>query len=457
MGQSPTILLHLSDVHLRRGLTGTTFDPDSDIRAQLELDVMSMRERLGAIHAIIVSGDIAFSGGEEEYAYATTWLKKLCGMLHCPEENVWTVPGNHDVDRRTIARSRQLQLLHDDIRRGKGSIDDRIRMACFEDHEAATSLFKPLENYNRFARPLQCDVGPKVGPNNEEKTDLYWEHKLDLHDGTIVRLRGMTSTLVSDESDSEGDNRLVLGTVQATVPEEDGTVNIAVCHHPPEWLLDRDAVDDRFRNRTKIQLLGHKHSARSYMTGNSLRISAGAVHPDRSESGWMPTYNILAMELEASPEHRTLNVTLYPRIWSEANQRFKGDMTAESHDSISYHLQLEMARMPARTVDSPKAVEKPILENEVSVLEESKNQERVQFVNPARKLIYRFLSLPYLVRLEIARDLGLIHEEDANLTEGDLYPKYFARAKESQKLENLWNEVEKRHGSKDSENPFVGQ
>ena len=92
-------------------------------------------------------------------------------------------------------------------------------MACFEDHEAATSLFKPAGKLQQICTPTaQCDVGPKVGPNNEEKTDLYWEHKLDLHDGTIVRLRGMTSTLVSSNSDSEGDNRLVLGTVQAAVP-----------------------------------------------------------------------------------------------------------------------------------------------------------------------------------------------------------------------------------------------
>jgi hypothetical protein len=78
-------------------------------------------------------------------------------------------------------------------------------------------------------------------------------------------------------------------------------------------------------------------------------------------------------------------------------------------------------------------------------------------VNPARKLIYRFLSLPYLVRLEIARNLDLIREEDAKLAERDLYPLYFARARENRKLEMLWNEVEKRHGSKEPENPFAGQ
>jgi len=418
-----------------------------------------MRDRLGAVHAIIVSGDIAYSGGEEEYTHATTWLKKLCGLLRCPEENVWTVPGNHDVDRSVISHSRQIQLLHADLRTGKGSIDERVRICCFDDPEAAVSVFKSIENYNKFARPLQCDIGPKTGPKNEKSTDLYWEHRLDLHDGTTLRLRGMTSTLASDESDNDGDNRLVLGTVQATIPADDGTVNIAVCHHPPDWLLDRDAIEDRFRNRAKVQLLGHKHIARYYTVGDSLRVSAGALHPDRSEAGWTPSYNIIALQVDSTEKERHLVVTLYPRIWSEADLAFKGEAAAGGGDAIPFRLGLAMLPKPAdRPERSDKAPETPALENEISVLTaENGQRETVQFVNPARKLIYRFLSLPYVVRLEIARELDLIREEDARLSERDLYPLYFARAKENHKLERLWRDVESRHGSKDTENPFAGQ
>ena len=412
-----------------------------------------MRSRLGGVHAIIISGDIAFSGAEAEYRMASQWIKRLCEMLDCPEENVWTVPGNHDVDRSVIQRSRQIQLLPEDLRSGTGSVDDRIRRCIFDDEEAAVSIFKPLANYNTFALPFQCDVGPKSGG----EVALFWEHELDLKDGTVLHLRGLTSTLVSDDKDDDGKNRLLLGNVQATLPNEDDDVTVAICHHPPEWLLDRDSVEDRFRNRARIQIFGHKHSARHFTISDTLRVSAGAVHPERSESPWLPTYNVLALEVN-SKDGRKLGVTIYPRVWTEVDQRFKGEMTQNGADRFTYSLSLPTVTSPRPRSAGPQAIKTPVLENQVSVLaEEHTAEKKVRFMNASRKLIYRFLSLPYLVRLEIARDLSLIREQDSQLTDRELYPLYFVRAKQNHQLERLWDEVEQHHGSQRTENPFKGQ
>ena len=88
--------------------------------------------------------------------------------------------------------------------------------------------------------------------------------------------------------------------------------------------------------------------------------------------------------------------------------------------------------MPARTVDSPKAVEKPILENEVSVFRGKQESRKGSVCESSEETDLSLKEPAVLVRLEIARDLGIIREEDAHLAEGDLYPKYFVRAKESQ-------------------------
>jgi chromatin segregation and condensation protein Rec8/ScpA/Scc1 (kleisin family) len=64
----------------------------------------------------------------------------------------------------------------------------------------------------------------------------------------------------------------------------------------------------------------------------------------------------------------------------------------------------------------------------------------------ARKLTYRFLSLSYYIRIKIALDLGLILDEDKKLDDEELLKQVFRRAKESNKLKELWDKIEEAHG-----------
>jgi 3',5'-cyclic AMP phosphodiesterase CpdA len=73
------LLLHLSDIHFREGEVGTAMDPNAHLRSELLLDAVAQCQRIGAIpDAVLVSGDVAFAGEPYEYAYALTWLDRLC-------------------------------------------------------------------------------------------------------------------------------------------------------------------------------------------------------------------------------------------------------------------------------------------------------------------------------------------------------------------------------------------
>lgn len=54
-----------------------------------------------------------------------------------------------------------------------------------------------------------------------------------------------------------------------------------------------------------------------------------------------------------------------------------------------------------------------------------------------RKLVYGFLSLPYLVRLEIALQLDLMKDEEKGVQQTELYNRIFNRAVEEKKLDQL--------------------
>jgi 3',5'-cyclic AMP phosphodiesterase CpdA len=99
-------LAHLSDIHFHHELGGDVWDLDSELRHELELDLGRVTAELGPLRALLITGDVAFSGSTDEYAAAETWLGRITTLAGCREEDVWMVPGNHDVLRRTVSERR---------------------------------------------------------------------------------------------------------------------------------------------------------------------------------------------------------------------------------------------------------------------------------------------------------------------------------------------------------------
>ena len=87
------------------------------------------------------------------------------------------------------------------------------------------------------------------------------------------------------------DERLILGDVQlAQLTEDVETVSILLCHHPVNWLRDGDIVD-QWLARPHLLLTGHEHELGivECADGRSATIAAGAVTPERTETGWAPS------------------------------------------------------------------------------------------------------------------------------------------------------------------------
>jgi hypothetical protein len=453
LADTRTVLLHFSDIHFRHGLSKTPHDLDRDLRNQVERDAVELGKQLGVIHGIVVSGDIAFSGNKDEYVIASEWLKALCALLHCDPENVWTIPGNHDIQRDAIKSSHQLQLLHRELRYGlANTLDQKLKTFLFDDKEAGAMLFRPLKNYNAFALQFGCEV---------DQTRLFWEQNLILNDQSTLRIRGATSTIVSDETDEKRQAPLVIGSVQSLASQEDGVEYMFVCHHPPDWLVDQDnSLEDHLRLRTRIQLFGHKHLARLYPVGDSLRIAAGATHPDRAESEWEPAFNAISIWVKTAGNERTMELDVYPRIWNKRDLCFKPEMSAERTENHHWSFRLPRWDPPALPLSPQSVIETaPTVEQaaNTSILEAEASSTRGRLVNPARRLTYRFMSLPYQVRVEVAQKLELIENEDSDLKDAQRYEAYFRRAKERKLLATLWETVERAHGAELDDNPFAGQ
>jgi hypothetical protein len=433
-----TVLLHLSDVHFR-SFRGNVYSSHDDLQNEVKRDAADFCKEFGPPTAILVCGDVAFSGQTEEFELAGRWLAELAAATGTRPDHIFTVPGNHDVVRSVIEGSQLLTMIHKELRPvDPEAVDERLDTFLKKDPEAAELVFRPTANYNVLAARFGCDVTP---------ARPFWEHDLELNDGSILRLRGLNSAIVSDKDDNDAANKLCVGSAQFTLQRTDGIEYAVLCHHPPSWLRDQDAIEDTLNNRARLQLFGHKHRQRLVRINDSIRLSAGAVGPDPREPRWQPRYNFIRVRIEQTTK-RTMRVRVHPRVWNDEKARFEaasGDVPFEEHD-------LPVSAWTAPSAPIPR--EPASTSSETTVLV-SGDGERRGLMDARRLLTYRFLTLPYPARFQVAQSLGLLDEDDRGLTETETYRLWFKRAADRHQLEALWDAVERQQPTSPvASNPF---
>jgi hypothetical protein len=150
------LLLHLSDIHFRKGEVGTAMDPNAHLRNELLRDAVAQCERLRAFpDAVLVSGDVTFAGDPDEFGYALAWLDDLCQSCGTKLSAVFVIPGNHDVVRKIAARP-LVQALHRDIKNtSEGALEGLLR-GPLRDEESSRLLYEALGPFNIFAGQFFC-------------------------------------------------------------------------------------------------------------------------------------------------------------------------------------------------------------------------------------------------------------------------------------------------------------
>lgn len=312
------LILHLSDIHFRHPMCGGV-DPERIYRDELAHHAAEQVVSLGAVSAIFVTGDIAFCGHPDEYKAAQEWFDDVAAKVGCRPDDVYVVPGNHDVNRAAYGELQVLRTVEGISRETSEAAREKAILATLNDSESGVKLFKPIEAYNAFAAEYDCQIYPRRP---------YWEKEFPLTDGAALYVRGMTSTFLSGIAGDDTRNGLYLGAMQCGLPPKPGVVNMALAHHPPEWFSDGDTVEQRLLGRPNILLFGHKHS--QWLTGTpggALLVRAGSVNPERYEVGWSPAYNFLQFTVESVDDRRAVRV----RTWQYDHQTAGSYFRARTH------------------------------------------------------------------------------------------------------------------------------
>lgn len=312
------LLLHISDIHFKATEVGAPDEPNRALRNDLLQDVKKMRADINRpANAILISGDIAFAGKAVEYDFAFKWLEEeLCPAAGCHIENVFVVPGNHDVDRGAEAGPAQAMVRNSLRKLPPNKVNDEI-CKWMRDPTSANVIFGPIENYNRFAAKFLCALRPYTDKQAQGKSETppgqpFARRDLTLNDGSTLRLWGFNSALISDQHDAAG--LMLIDPAASQIEVEDGVTHLVMCHHPFGWLRNGQSFEDRVNAVAKIQLFGHEHTRRIDEGKRYIRIRAGALQPDRDDSEWKPGYNWIEISVCKHEDSRKLSVRIWARM-----------------------------------------------------------------------------------------------------------------------------------------------
>ena len=416
---SRLLLLHLSDIHFQKPYClNPEMDPDRPVRIAIINDSVELCKVLGNVDAILVTGDIAYHGDQEEYEVAKQWLDEVSRATGCAQGEIYTVPGNHDVDCNILQKNEGTISLRQRIL----SLDEPERHRRFHkivnDDKYGPELMEPFNPYNRFAARYDCAISAPGKP--------FWIHELPLGNAIRIRMYGLTSSIFSEKKDIKGN--LYLGAIQTVFEPRDKTINLALMHHPPDWLSDSDDVEDKLWNGTKLHLMGHKHRQRIINDDRSVRIAAGAVNPARNEGNWEPGYNLIELSLSDEEGQSILTINSHLRNWQSSPDKFIAKQTPNGSEIFVKKMVL-----------GPSATNVPEIKietiNELGVTQPEKRQNMSADTN--KSLVYRFWDLASSERRAIANKLGLLSEKELELPEVERYKRAFHHAKDRDKVQEL--------------------
>jgi predicted MPP superfamily phosphohydrolase len=443
--------VHLSDIHFVDRDHGTQFDLGRQIRATLLDDLAAKPSGTAGYDALLITGDIAFSGKKADFERAKAFLEDVFARTGIKPTQTYMVPGNHDVDRDFVGPKLPLWASHESIRKSTHPVEWQDIIYTQLKKDPLHSLLAPLGAYNDFAQGYACDSTPE---------NLAWTRPFEKRlEGDIrVQLHGLNSALISDAADAPG--RLLVSEYQTShFTHAHDTVDVVLCHHPPDWLLDKQHVREVVDGFAKIALFGHEHATRIVPGKTHLQLFAGAVEPSARDAGhWVPTYHILQLSVAGDAE-RELVVKVHTREFSKSKgYRFHPRLNEEDELIDEHRVRFKRRRQaPPSSIEGPVAsigAAEPASASQGTMTfgdSDSSENEVAQ-----RELLVHFFRLGTPLRFLAATEANLIRDGDDTMEPRVMWAQVFRRAVDEGKLADFWSAVAKHSTElRDRQNPFT--
>lgn len=315
-------ILQISDIHWH--LCHVWNEEFGGMKKGFSIDMKNYKEEGNHIDYIFICGDIANKGQPDEFNSASEYINRICDDVGCSVENVFVVPGNHDLDREAGDkgfRSIISGALSFDMQNNT-YLDDVI----LKRKDYAQTMYAPFEAYNEFAKKYLCrePLMDKVltSKDNLEVADsdnMFFYEPLEFDGDIKVSITCVNTALNCDSSDFNGENagHKQMLPKRAYFKEDSGKqeLRIIMGHHPLEFLTSEKEVEGYLNTHYQIQLFGHVH-LQKVVGDNYVRVTSGAFNPPRSQEKpdeYLPIFNIIEI---TQINDNTIKVTGESHKWN---------------------------------------------------------------------------------------------------------------------------------------------
>ena len=323
--------LHISDLHFR---ASQAYNANVVLKALLA-DIQGRIQNDGLRPDFIaVTGDIAFSSQLQEYRFAAEFFDRLLSVTGVPKEQLFLVPGNHDVDRKLItARARATGA----------ALTDRDKVNTFLATDQQRELI--MKRFKAYARFVKDYLGQRFDDNH-----YFYVRRWNM-DGRQVAVLGLNSAWLcaSDKDKADG---LLIGERQARTAleqTESASLRIALLHHPFDWLREFDQNDSAtiLVDQCHFILHGHLHlTAATQLTspdGSAMVLACGACYETRQ---WPNMCNWVRLDMGAGAG------TVYLRRYSDARGGFWAQDTLTYKNATDGEYRFTLRGSPTRPSDA---------------------------------------------------------------------------------------------------------
>ena len=312
----PITWLHISDFHLRES---QEWAQDAVLSAMND-EIRRQRKMGLTVDFVLASGDLAFSGQAAEYALVRSYLEELCSVAGVPQDRVFTIPGNHDVDRgrQTMAFSGARQHLES---------ESQIYAFLSREEERET-LLKRLENFQSFQ--ASWSAGQSQVPTAD---GLGYVSSFEIEEVRFAVVALNSAWLADGDIGDHG--KLLIGEGQTRdalrlAKKQEPHVIVAMGHHPLHLLqeFDRAPVQRCLEVDSQFYHCGHLHEPGTGSVAQNgtgcLSLAAGASFESRESHN---AFSIVTLDVLAAS--RTVTFVRYNPHEGEFSYQSKSEYLLE--------------------------------------------------------------------------------------------------------------------------------
>lgn len=307
------VLVHITDIHLEN-------DTDYNIlggRSEYIANAINKHiiDETNTLLVLCITGDIAYSGKEEQYLYASIFISDIIASIKKRYKDLFiqivTVPGNHDCDFD----------MEDGVIRDSLLRDSNLDMSNGSIIKTCT---KTEENYFNFVKEWDQKIAPLVSASNES---IFAINGLK-YNCISLKFHCLNTAWCSNKNEKPKEMKIAIPELE---DKSENEIVITLMHHDESWLTWESAEEWKkyYKCYSNIVLVGHDHVSEivrkdNYGAETNYFVKGNQLY--NSHSPEQSGFNILKIDLESDIERfysYEWNGKLYANILDTKSREFK--------------------------------------------------------------------------------------------------------------------------------------